>query len=74
MDYDDVTKEFGDPQERLLAHALSFVTTGNYMSVSNQSTDVGLRSFSAIQPKVAADLNDHKFNGMIHDKPLKIKK
>ncbi|RZA01715.1 MAG: hypothetical protein EOP47_09715 [Sphingobacteriaceae bacterium] len=74
MDYDDVTKEFGDPTEGLLAHALSFVTTGNYTSVANQSTDVGLRSFSAIQPKVAADLDDHKFNGMIHDRPLRIKK
>ncbi len=74
MDYDDVTKEFGDPTEVLLAHALSFVTTGNYTSVASQSTDVGLRSFSAIQPKVAADLDDHKFNGMVHDKLLRIKK
>lgn len=75
MDYDDVTKDFGDPTEGLLARALNYVKSGNYTSVqSNQTADAGLRSFSAIQPKVAAELSDHKFNGMIHDKPLRIKK
>ncbi|GAB2981936.1 S41 family peptidase [Mucilaginibacter puniceus] len=76
MDYDDVTKEFGDPTEGLLAHALNFVKTGNYTSTvqSNQSVDAGLRSFSVLQSREAAlKLDDHKFNGMVHDKPLKIK-
>lgn len=75
MDYDDVTKEFGDPTEGLLAHALSFVTSGNYVAkAQTQPSDIGLRSFSVLQSREAAlKLDDHKFNGMVHDKPLKIK-
>ena len=75
MDFDDVTKDFGDPTEGLLAHALSFVTSGNYIAqAQSQSLDGGLRSFSAIQSREAAlKLDDHKFNGMVYDKPLKIK-
>lgn len=76
MDYDDVTKDFGDATEGLLARALNYVKNGNYTSAvqANQSVDASLRSFSAIQPKAAADLDGHKFNGMIYDKPLKLKK
>jgi C-terminal processing protease CtpA/Prc len=76
MDYDDVTKDFGDPTEGLLARALNYVKNGNYTSViqSNQTADAGLRSFSVLQSReVALKLDDHKFNGMIHDKPLKLK-
>lgn len=76
MDYDDVTKEFGDPAEGLLARALNYVKNGNYTSVvqSNQAADAGLRSFSVLQSREAAlKLDDHKFNGMVHDKPLKLK-
>ena len=76
MDYDDVTKEFGDPTEGLLARALNYVKNGNYTSAvqSNQSADIGLRSFSVLQSREAAlKLEDHKFNGMVHDKPLKLK-
>ena len=75
-DYDDVTKEFGDPAEGLLAHALNYLRTGTYMSQTQtgQSVDVGLRSFSAVQSRdMRLKLDDHKFNGMIHDKPLKLK-
>jgi carboxyl-terminal processing protease len=76
-DFDDVTKDFGDPTEGLLSRALNYVRTGStYTSQTqaNQPIDAGLRSFSAIQPKAAMDLSDHKFNGMVYDKPLKVKR
>ena len=76
MDYDDVTKDFGDATEGLLAYALNYVKNGNYtaQAKANQSIDGGLRSFSVLQSREAAlKLDDHKFNGMIFDKPLKLK-
>lgn len=76
MDYDDVTKDFGDATEGLLARALNYVKNGNYTSAvqANQSVDAGLRSFSVLQSREAAlKLDDHKFNGMVFDKPLKLK-
>jgi hypothetical protein len=76
-DWDDVTKDFGDETEGLLAHALSYLKTNNYISATqaNQPLDAGLRSFSAMQSKeMTIKLDDHKFNGMIHDKPLRIKR
>ena len=33
-DYDDVTKDFGDPTEVLLSHAVSYVTKGSYTAVA----------------------------------------
>lgn len=67
LDADDLTKDFGDPTEGLLAHALNYVTTGNYgVNLKIQST-TGV----ATEPK---DIGGHDFNGMLMDKPVKIKK
>jgi len=68
-DYDDVTKEFGDESEGLLAHALSYVKTGNF-SVSNKRVQsLGVKTFSLEQSRNAAiRLNADKFNGMIKTK------
>jgi carboxyl-terminal processing protease len=72
-DYDDVTKEFGDPTEGLLAHALKYVTTGNF-SVNGpviQSTGAGkTRTMSIDQSREAGmQLEGNKFRGMIANKP-----
>lgn len=76
QDYDDVTKDFGDPTEGLLAHALNYVKTGTY-SVSTpqvQSVDAA-RSFSSIAAfnAAAVQLDHHQFNGMVFNKRLKRK-
>jgi carboxyl-terminal processing protease len=76
-DYDDLTKEFGDPTEGLLAHALHYVTTGTY-SVKGQviqslpSKQENL-SFEA-RNFMAKSLDMKKFTGMIGHKNLKHKK
>jgi carboxyl-terminal processing protease len=70
MDYDDVTKDFGDPTEVLLAHALNYVKLGTFSVQSQQAqTNIGptgFRSFSISQFNTAAvQLDHHQFNGML---------
>jgi len=76
-DLDDVTKEFGDPSETLLAHALSYVKTGTYAvkTQSIQSLAAKMGSFSiAAQTAAAIKMDQHKFRGMVFNKKLKLKK
>ena len=76
-DYDDVTRDFGDPTEGLLAHALNYVKTGTYSvpAPKVQSLNVpGVRTFSLQQANEAAiQLDHHQFNGMVFNKALKNK-
>ena len=76
-DYDDVTRDFGDPAEGLLAHALNYVKTGTYavQTPKVQSlTAPGARIFSLEQANEAAvQLDHHQFNGMVFNKALKRK-
>ncbi|GAB3931846.1 S41 family peptidase [Mucilaginibacter myungsuensis] len=66
-DADDLTKDFGDPTEKLLQHALNFVATGTYgATLKVQSTGTQ----TAIQQSVGAE----GFNGMVMDKAPKLKK
>ncbi|MBS1522770.1 MAG: hypothetical protein JST50_17355 [Bacteroidetes bacterium] len=67
-DYDDVTKDFGDPTEGLLAHALNYVKTGTYAvkTQSIQSLQAKYGTFSiAAQTAAAHKMNQHRFSGMI---------
>jgi hypothetical protein len=74
-DNDDVTKDFGDVTETLLAHAINYVKTGTFsLSQQVQSTS-RLNTFSIQQTnQIGLKLNPHKFMGMIFDKSLKRKK
>jgi hypothetical protein len=67
-DYDDLTKNWGDPTEHLLADVLSYVNTGAYAVRSPvvQSLNSNSRAFAfnALNPKIV-NLNNHKFIGMI---------
>ena len=47
-DYDDLTKNFGDPTEGLLAHILNYVNTGTYAVTQHtvQSLNPGAKTFS----------------------------
>jgi carboxyl-terminal processing protease len=69
-DADDVTHDFGDPAEGLLAHALNYVKTGTY-GTSLQIQNAGGNGFS---PVFSRALGDNGFNGMVMDKALKVKK
>jgi carboxyl-terminal processing protease len=75
-DFDDVTKDFGDPTEGLLAHALNYVKNGTY-AVKTQSIQ-SLSSFGTFsikdQNSAAIKMDQHKFRGMIFNKKLNLKK
>jgi carboxyl-terminal processing protease len=76
QDYDDVTHDFGDPTETLLAHALTFVNTGAYAVTTPQiqSLATKTKTFSIDQSNDAAiQINQHAFSGMIFNKKLKLK-
>lgn len=78
QDIDDMTKDFGDPTEGLLADVLNYVQTGTY-SVQKQV----IQSMPSKQESLAfhrnnqfiQDLNTKNFTGMLMDrKAMKLKK
>lgn len=75
-DYDDVTKDFGDPTEGLLAHALNYVKTGTYavktQSIQSLAAKYGTFSIEA-QTAAAHKMDKHKFTGMIFNNMKKKK-
>lgn len=76
-DNDDVTHDFGDPEEALLKYALNYVKTGTFGTAQLQVQGAGstLKAFSKEEAVTAGQtLDAGKFSGMIYDKPLKLKK
>ncbi|WP_051189600.1 S41 family peptidase [Daejeonella oryzae] len=75
-DFDDIGKDFGDPSERLLAHALSYAQTGNFLSVksgNDRISSIGSVSRSEVD-RINERLNEHEFKGMVETKmKLKLK-
>lgn len=71
---DDVTKDFGDPTERLLAAALSYSEKGTF-SISNIPSKIAsVSGMSAFETERLNEIFDRNvFKGMIDDK-LKLKK
>ncbi|KQN36088.1 hypothetical protein ASE92_08100 [Pedobacter sp. Leaf41] len=70
---DDLTKDFGDPSEKLLAQALNYSATGAFTSYLKEST---LSSTSGVSRQVIDSNNeklDHEFKGMIETRKLKLK-
>jgi len=70
-DYDDVTKDFGDPTETLLKYAINYVSTGAFSttSVRVQSTS-GAKVFSIDEAnKAGLDMDGKQFKGMIFNHP-----
>jgi carboxyl-terminal processing protease len=71
-DGDDVSKDFGDPTERLLAHALTYVKTGTFQSSTPQTQSLSRSTFSVSDSREAGiKLDGGKFNGMILNKHRK---
>ncbi|WP_374948202.1 S41 family peptidase [Mucilaginibacter sp.] len=73
---DDVTKDFGDVNEGLLARALTYVKTGTFTSNSPAIQSLSNKTFSIDQASAAGLMLDNdKFKGMIFNKSnLKLKK
>lgn len=71
---DDVTKDFGDPAEALLAAALSYSEKGTFSIGKIPNTISSLSGMSEIETNRLNEVFDkHKFKGMIDDK-LKLKR
>jgi C-terminal processing protease CtpA/Prc len=65
---DDVTKDFGDPTEGLLAEVINYVNTGSYALIKPQvqSLQPGKQLFSIAQQRsVFRKLDQHKFKPMV---------
>ena len=65
---DDVTKDFGDSTESLLAHALNYVKTGTYAinKPQVQSLLSGKQLFTMPQQKaIARKMDQHKFKALV---------
>lgn len=73
-DNDDVTKDFGDPTEVLLAHVLHYVQLGTYavQSQAAQNSPSNIKGFSLAEARnVSLNMNQRTFTGMIFNKKLK---
>jgi hypothetical protein len=64
---DDVTKDFGDSTEMLLAHALNFVKNGTYSIIGPKIQSLASKqNFSIYQAKaVNRNISARKFKGMV---------
>lgn len=73
---DDVTKDFGDPTEALLAAALSYSEKGVFSVNTKGNTLSSLSGLSVLDEKVLNEklVDENYFNGMIDDKPKKLKR
>ncbi|GGI23485.1 S41 family peptidase [Pedobacter mendelii] len=71
---DDVTKEFGDPTERLLAQALNYSATGAFTSYLKDNTLSSTSPLSKTQVEDLTGKMDHEFKGMIETRKLKLNK
>ncbi|MGZ3753438.1 MAG: S41 family peptidase, partial [Mucilaginibacter sp.] len=74
-DYDDPTKDFGNPSETLLAHVLNYVKNGTYTIQGPIIQSTKLSTFSVQASNAAAiKLEPHNFNGMVSNKKLKLRR
>jgi len=76
-DFDDPTKDFGDPTEGLLAHALHYVTLNTYTvsSPANQGIPAPGKTLSLqASRQMGLQMNQRAFTGMVFNKKLKLKK
>ena len=72
---DDVTKEFGDPEEGLLARAISYVKTGNFSVSGPRIQSVGSQDLSIAESnRIGLTLEGKKFRGTVFNTPMKLKK
>jgi C-terminal processing protease CtpA/Prc len=75
LDSDDVTKDFGDPTEGLLAHALHHAQTGSFAVAGSAQRSLTTHAFSLAERRSIELKMSKGFNGMIvNKKNLKIKR
>jgi len=70
LDFDDVTKDFGDSTEVLLQHALNYINTGTYAVSGPRIQSLGKsQTMTADQiNSITLKLDERKFKGMVGGK------
>lgn len=76
--FDDVTKDFGDPTEKMLAYALNYAEKGNFTLSTfklNQLISSLAPMSKMMEDKLVDELSQNEFKGMVDDRSrLKLKK
>ncbi|MBS7562887.1 hypothetical protein KHS38_00600 [Mucilaginibacter sp. Bleaf8] len=68
--YDDLTKDFGDPQEGYLATALNYIDKGNYSTTSVKTLSVSAGSDRGRLNMLNSKFEANKFKGLIDSRLL----
>lgn len=71
--FDDVTKDFGDPTEKLLAQALYYSANGGFSSFLKDNTISSTSPLSKTQVEDLSGKMDHEFKGMVETRKLRFK-
>ncbi|MCX2574831.1 S41 family peptidase [Pedobacter sandarakinus] len=70
---DDLTKDFGDTSESLLAQALNYSVSGSFTSYLKDNSISGTSGAARALIDQANEQLDHEFKGMIETRKLKLK-
>jgi carboxyl-terminal processing protease len=77
LDNDDLTKNFGDPTEGLLADVLNYANTGSYAVAKRTLPGIATRArafYLSMPHKNNVLMNKHKFTGMVYNKNSKARR
>ncbi|WP_051666731.1 S41 family peptidase [Pedobacter sp. R20-19] len=69
---DDLTKDFGDPSESLLAQALNYSATGSFTSFLKENTLSSTSGASRVLIDQTNEKLDHEFKGMVETRKMKL--
>jgi len=70
---DDITKDFGDVSEKMLAQALYYSSTGNFSALAKDNSLSSTSGSRALTDQANEKL-DHEFKGMVETRKLKLNK
>ena len=70
---DDLTKDFGNPAEKMLAQALYYSGNNTFMALAKDNTLSSISGATKVQIAAANEKLDHEFKGMVETRKLKFK-
>ena len=70
---DDLTKDFGNPAEKMLAQALYYSVNNTFMALAKDNTLSSTSGATKVQIAAANEKLDHEFKGMVETRKLKFK-
>jgi len=71
--FDDVTKDFGDTSENMLAQALYYSANGNFSALLKDNAISSTAPLSKTRVEDLSGKMDHEFKGMVETRKLKFK-